>query len=680
MTSTKLSVFAIAVSLLRTPAFAQAPIDSAAPPDAEIRKILADRIGDKDRGAALVVGVIDAKGRRVVSYGSLAKDDKRPLDGDTVFEIGSITKLFTSLVLMDMVQKGEVSLTDPVSKYLPASAKIPERNNKKITLQDLSTQSSGLPRMPSNFAPKDASNEFVDYSVEQLLQFLSGYQLTRDIGAQYEYSNLGVGLLGYALAQRAGVDYDTMVRSRICEPLGMNDSRVALAPGMKARLATGHGPVLNPVSNWDFSAAFAGAGALRSTANDMLKFLAANLGYTKTPLAASMAKQVSIRREAGMANMEIAYGWLVQSRGGRSIIWHNGGTGGYRSFVGFDPKSRVGVVVLTNVSTAAGPDDIGRHLLDASYPLATVEPIRERKEVTVDARIFNNYIGGYQLSFDAIMAITREGDRLFSQLTGQPKVQLFPEGEREFFLKVVDAQITFDTDAQGKATQLTLHQNGRDMPAKRIYDGKEHKEVTVDTKSFENYIGSYQLAPGVIMVISRDGDRLFSQLTGQSKFQLFPEGEREFFLKVVDAQITFDTDPQGKATRLTLHQNGRDTPAKRIDDAEAAALVDVLAKRFKDQKPAPGSEAALRRDIDELRIGEPKYELMNPDQAESTRRHLPELKSTINELGAVESVTFKGVAPDGADIYEVSFYNGVTEWRITLEPDGKIARVRYRRK
>ena len=221
-------VFAVNMLLLRTLAFAQAPVDSPLPADAEIHQILADRIGSQDTGIGIVVGVIDAKGRRVVAYGSLAKDDKRTLNGDTVFEIGSMTKVFTSLVLMDMVQKGEVAVTDPVSKYLPASVKVPERNGKKITLQDLSTQSSGLPRMPSNFHPKDASNPYVDYSAEQLYEFLSGYQLTRDIGSQYEYSNLGVGLLGHALTLRAGMDYEAMVRSRICEPLGMNSTRVTL--------------------------------------------------------------------------------------------------------------------------------------------------------------------------------------------------------------------------------------------------------------------------------------------------------------------------------------------------------------------------------------------------------------------------------------------------------------------
>lgn len=212
------------------------------PSDAEIHKILVDRLGAGDHGVGIVVGVIDAGGRRVVAYGSLAKGDRRRLDGNTVFEIGSMTKVFTSLLLMDMARRGEVAVTDPVSKYLPAGVKMPERNHRQITLADLSTQSSGLPRMPSNFHPKDPGNPYADYTVQQMYDFLSGYTLTRDIGSQYEYSNLGVGLLGHALSLRAGMSYEALVRSRICEPLGMKDTRITLTPSMKARLAVGTTP------------------------------------------------------------------------------------------------------------------------------------------------------------------------------------------------------------------------------------------------------------------------------------------------------------------------------------------------------------------------------------------------------------------------------------------------------
>ena len=198
-----------------------------------------------------MVGVIDPKGRWIVAYGSLNEGDARPLNGDTIFEIGSATKVFTSLLLADMVQRGEVSLDDPVAKYLPPSVKMPERNGRSITLVDLATHTSGLPRLPSNLAPKDPGNPYADYSVEQLYEFLSSYQLTRDIGSKYEYSNLGGGLLGYVLARRAGKSYEDLVESRICAPLGMSNTRITLTPEMKARLAAGHNAALDKVENWD---------------------------------------------------------------------------------------------------------------------------------------------------------------------------------------------------------------------------------------------------------------------------------------------------------------------------------------------------------------------------------------------------------------------------------------------
>jgi D-alanyl-D-alanine-carboxypeptidase/D-alanyl-D-alanine-endopeptidase len=436
------------------------------PPDAEIHKILADRIDRDHQGVGIVVGAIEPKGRRVVSWGALEKNDKRPLNGDTVFEIGSMSKVFTSLLLMDMVAKGEVSLTDPVAKFLPPAVKIPERNGKKITLQDLSTQSSGLPRMPTNFTPKDPSNPYADYSVDQMYQFLSSYTLTRDIGEKYEYSNLGVGLLGHALALRAGMSYEALVKSRITGPLEMTSTAITLSPEMKARFAAGHDGDLNTVSAWDIPT-LAGAGALRSTVNDMLTFLSANLGYTKTPLASAMAAETSIRRPTGTDGLEIAYAWHVITKDGRSIIWHNGGTGGFRTFMGFDPQTRVGVVVLSNVSNAPGVDDIGRHLINASFPLTQFDT-KEHKAVTIDTRLFDNYVGRYEMAPNFILSITREGDRLYAQATGQGSFEIFPEADKEFFAKITKIQISFHIGPDGKATELIVHQGGGNTPAKRL--------------------------------------------------------------------------------------------------------------------------------------------------------------------------------------------------------------------
>ncbi len=569
MTSRNRLRFVFAWLLTLMPAHAQTGPGS----DADVRKILSDRIDRDHQGVGIVVGIIEPEGaaaeRRVISYGTLDQGDKRPLNGDTLFEIGSMTKVFTSLVLMDMVQKGEVKLTDPISKFLPSTVKMPERNGKKITLQDISTQSSGLPRLPSNMAPKDMANPYADYSVDQLYQFLSGYELPRDPGEKYEYSNLAVGLLGHALSLRAGMDYESMIKARITGPLKMTSTGIALTPDMKSRFAVGHNGQLKPVPAWDLPT-LAGAGALRSTANDMLTFLAANLGFERTPLAAAMAAEISIRRPTGMPNTEIAYAWHITTKDDHSIIWHNGGTGGYRTFMGFDPKTRVGVVVLSNTSTAVGVDDIGRHLINAAFPLATFDT-KEHKAIAVDSKLLDGYTGRYQLAPNFILNVMREDDHLYAQATGQGRFEIFPEAEKEFFAKVAGITITFHTSPDGKANALVLHQNGMNTPAKRLEGEpekpKERKAVAIDAAVLEGYTGNYQVTPAMILSVTRDGNQLFTQATGQAKVEVFAESSKQFFLKVVDAQLTFLTDAQGKATAVVLHQGGMDITCKRVPAA-----------------------------------------------------------------------------------------------------------------
>jgi CubicO group peptidase (beta-lactamase class C family) len=455
----------IALATLDTsPLHAQSPT---VPSDAEIRQILVDRI-DRDRqNVGIVVGVIDARdprNRRVITFGSLERGDSRPLNGDTIFEIGSVTKVFTSLLLADMVQRGEVALTDPVAKYLPADVKVPERNGRAITLQDLATHTSGLPRLPTNFMPKDPANPYADYSAAQLYQFLSTYTLTRDIGSRYEYSNLGGGLLGHVLARRAGMEYEALVRSRITGPLAMTSTSITLSADQQRRLAVGHNDRLASVPNWDLPT-LAGAGALRSTANDMLTFVAANLGAT-SPLMSAMSAMLTDRRPTGMPGLDVALAWHIFTRNGDEIIWHNGGTGGYRSFIGFSPRTKVGVVVLSNTSTLAGVDDIGLHVLDARLP--TMQPPKVHTEVTVDPNLFDGYVGAYELAPNFVLTVTREANRLFIQATGQPKLEVFAEAAKEYFLKAVDAQLSFVTNAAGQATAVILHQNGANVTGQRI--------------------------------------------------------------------------------------------------------------------------------------------------------------------------------------------------------------------
>jgi serine-type D-Ala-D-Ala carboxypeptidase/endopeptidase len=461
-----LGLACVACYVAHAPAQTTTPSLSAAPSDVEIRHILAERIDVQKHDVGIVVGVIDPHGKRVVAFGALEKGDQRPLDGDTIFEIGSITKVFTAILAADMAQRGEVKLDDPIQEYLPPTVKIPERGSKQITLIDLATHTSALPYMPENFRPKDPSRPYVDYTADALYSFLSSYELRRDIGTKYVYSNLGFGLLGLGLAYRERVDYEKLVVSRICDPLGMKSTRITLSEPLKRRFAAGHGSDLITVPEWAIPS-LAGSGALRSSANDLLTFLAAMMGYTDNPLAAAQKTTLSIRRPTGQPFMETGLGWDIDTRGGTEMISKAGRTGGYSTFIGYSPKSRVGVVALANTSTDEGTSDIGQHLLDARYPLWIPEgfPLSER---TLDAKVLDGLVGHYELTPTLIFAVTRDGGQLSAQLANQPRMAIYPRSNTEFFYKVVDAQISFETDPQGRANALILHQGGRDQKAERI--------------------------------------------------------------------------------------------------------------------------------------------------------------------------------------------------------------------
>jgi serine-type D-Ala-D-Ala carboxypeptidase/endopeptidase len=338
------------------------------PSDEAIREV-ARQAGTISGSVGIVIGVLEADGtRRVITVGDA------PYDGRTLFEIGSITKVFTGILLAEMAERGEVRLDQPVAELLPRDVVVPSRNGRQIRLVDLSTHSSGLPRMPDNFTPGDPANPYLDYTAAQLYDFLRRHELRRDIGVESEYSNVGVGLLGHALARRAGTSYEALVTGRILQPLGMASTKITLSSADLARLAPGHNARGQRVPNWDLAEAFAGAGALRSNADDMLTFLAANLTPPEGSTLGRAIRSAQGAHFTGVDGRKGGLGWgLSVLKGERNVLTHAGGTGGYRTFAAIDPERRLGVVVLSNQV----PDvtRLGLHLLDTRIPvsLASVE-------------------------------------------------------------------------------------------------------------------------------------------------------------------------------------------------------------------------------------------------------------------------------------------------------------------
>jgi CubicO group peptidase (beta-lactamase class C family) len=440
-------LFAIAV-LAASPLRAQGPVI----PD-DVQQSVRARVGE-GVSVGMVVAMVDTSGESYFAHGTTEVGAETTVNLLSVYEIGSITKVFTGILLAQMALQGELGLDDPISRHLPQSVYVPVRG-REITLRDLATHTSGLPRLPENLEPADPSNPYADYTIERLYQFLTHYTLERYPGAQYEYSNLGMGLLGHILALRADTSYEALVQERILVPLGMASTGIALTPDMEAHLAKGHsgGRV---VSNWDIPA-LAGAGALRSTASDMVLFLRANMGLTETPLRGAMAR--SHQDDPGISG-PVGFGWHVSEQNDVRIVWHNGGTGGYRTFTGFDPVKRVGVVVLSNSNVSA--DDIGLHVLDPARPLSPVRAV-----VDIDPVVLDAYVGEYELTPEFVLTIRRSADGLTVQATGQSEFPMFAESETMFFLRVVNAQLEFERDDGGAVVAVILHQGGASQRAVR---------------------------------------------------------------------------------------------------------------------------------------------------------------------------------------------------------------------
>jgi D-alanyl-D-alanine-carboxypeptidase/D-alanyl-D-alanine-endopeptidase len=319
--------------------------------------------------------------------------------------------------------------------------------------------------MANNFQPADLANPYADYTVQQMYDFLNGYQLTRDPGQEFEYSNLGVGLLGHILVRIVGQSYETMERERVWQPLGMTHTAITFTPWMKEHLALGHSEDGAVTPNWDIRT-LAGAGAIRSTAIDMLKFASANLHPERGPLEKAMA--FAHQRRAAAGAMGIGLNWLTLPTSGDTIVWHNGGTGGYRTYIGLDLSAGTAVVVLTN-SGGAGSDDIGLHLLNPATPLVPAPtPPKARTAIELPASTLSRYVGVYQLAPTFALTVSLNGGALTVQATGQGALRLWPETTTDFFLKEVDAQLAFVVDAQGETTALILHQNGVDQRARKV--------------------------------------------------------------------------------------------------------------------------------------------------------------------------------------------------------------------
>jgi CubicO group peptidase (beta-lactamase class C family) len=342
--------------------------------------LLKDIVNNNKTHAAFVVGLVDPNGTQFYGYGNMSKANNTTVDKNTIFAIGSNTKVFTTMLLADMLEDGLINLDDPIEKYLPSNITVPQYKGHKITIEDLATHTSGLPEFPANYCtsfqmanpqtPSDIiqtrlnlMNCTKNYTFDQFYQGLSNTTISREPGTKLEYSTFGSALLGNILVSKSNMSsYEELLKKRILNVLGMNDTSINLSEAQKSRLAIGHlyGQEL-PLLN--FSNPIVPGGGLYSSASDMLKFLSANIGLIKTKLDKPMQKSHLILHDTGQTipnnkkvsnqNMTdssgfyIGLGWFITTDFGNEIIWHNGATaGGYNAFMGFNPATDRGIVIL----------------------------------------------------------------------------------------------------------------------------------------------------------------------------------------------------------------------------------------------------------------------------------------------------------------------------------------------
>ncbi len=460
MKRTLIKVFASLAAVCCSTSFAQ-PVR--ADRAAEIARLVQPLV-DGEAIVGCAVGIIDGETRKVHGFGEIVRGGETPR-GDTLYEIGSVTKALTGTLLADMVLRGEVRLDQPISELVPEGTTAPAfAADQPITLVHLASHASGLPRLPDNMAPAAPTDPYADYTSELMFAFLSGHKLARAPG-QYEYSNYGAGLLGQLLARRAGMSYEQLLRERLLDPLAMNDTALALTAEQAPRLAPPYDASLEPGYTWHFDAE-APAGGLHSTVDDMLKLLAAAIddGESEVTQALRLAGEKQV---LGPGWIGVGLGWHI-ARDGRTR-WHNGQTGAYSSYMAYVADKKLAVVVLCNTPTDL-TTVLGERIMQSLLGMQ-VEPPAFHKAVAVDAATLEKYVGVYELAPTFAITVTLEDGQLMAQATGQDKFPIFPESATEFFYKVVDAQISFVVGDDGTVEKLVLHQNGADMPAARAKPG-----------------------------------------------------------------------------------------------------------------------------------------------------------------------------------------------------------------
>ena len=535
-----------AITLCTTPAFAIS--------DGDLRAALEQRFKGDRTGACVAAAVIDG-GTTASAYFCANPNSQRAYDEHTAFEIGSVTKTMTAALLAEFIARGEVTLNDPIAKLLPPGTSVPSFNGRQITIGEIVTHTSGLPAIPAQYRITDMNNPYASVTERDLLGALAATQLTRAPGSQWEYSNFAMMVLSYALAKRSGKDYETLLRERLLVPLGMNETYVAGRPP-QVRLAQGHFANTMSTIPWDFPADMAGVGGVRATLPDMVRYLEGELGTRESAITPALA--LTQQQVASVGGHTMGMNWEILSTAkianGRTIIMHGGGTGGYSSFVAFEPVAKRAAVLLsdTALTDLGGLATIGLHLLDPAVPVGA-----PRTVATSDAKQIEALVGRYHLQSGLGMELRHKGSALTIQADGQPEFEMGYDSAGDFYPLQFDALLRPKRRVDGTYT-FTWFQLGGADEAQPVGTRAPVTNRWMPTEAqLKEYEGNYPLTSNFALRVFSTDAKLFVQGTNQRRIEIASIDKDIFVAESVGAEIDFERDTSGKVIALTLKQRGQ---------------------------------------------------------------------------------------------------------------------------
>jgi D-alanyl-D-alanine carboxypeptidase len=572
MNPARIAAFAFVPFLTCTaplPAYAQAaaakPVVSQAKPKPAAPAIPKDAaaIDQLFRGAVKpgepgIAVIVTRKGQTLhrAAYGMANVELGVALTPDHVLRIGSVTKQFTSAAILMLAEEGKLAVSDPITKFLPDYP----TQAKTITIEHLLTHTSGIqsytdmPAWRGKWRQDMTPAEIVDLFKNEPMQFAPG--------EKWRYNNSGYILLGAIIEKVSGKKYADFVQERIFTPLGMAHTRYDVTEEVTAKRAAGYGRTGARIVNAQYLSMTQpyAAGALMSTVDDLAKWDAA-LAAGRVIRADSLAQAFTSYKLASGNESGYGFGWQISRYEGLAVQEHGGGIPGFRAHVVRMPSEGVYVAVLSNLA-AAEPDT--ELLARKAAAIAIGKPLVNPAAMAPTAEQLEPYVGRYVTPSGTRLAVTRDGNRLFLQRGDGEKSEVFLAGNDVFFVKDAFTRFSFQRDAAGKYARLEIDDWGPQPPAARdTAPEKTRTEVKLEAAVLRTYEGDYELVPGFVITVSLEGDKLMAQATGQPKFEIFASAPTEFFLKVVDAQISFVKDASGTVTQLVLHQGGRDMPGKK---------------------------------------------------------------------------------------------------------------------